>query len=154
MDRLFREGEYLYEQGRYKEAIREFKSILEFAPDNRFAQDYIKQAEKQLRVEAKQDKVGRKELKKPLEKSIKKELIAEERRRKLARRKQEILEKQRIKKLGQEDKKLKAIQEGQMIEADKKERMLQAMVENEEKTAAIAQAMAKAEEMRKARKER
>lgn len=51
-NRQFHQAKYLYENGRYKEAIIEFRKALEIFPDNIIVKDYIKNAEKNLRRES------------------------------------------------------------------------------------------------------
>lgn len=60
-------------------------------------------AEKEERLETREEQSGQEKFKKRLEKNIKKELAAEKRQQKLARKRQEKLEKQRIKKLRQRE---------------------------------------------------
>lgn len=52
MNVRFRRAESIYEQGEYKEAIKEFQKFLDLYPDNGLAKEYIKKANEKIRLKA------------------------------------------------------------------------------------------------------
>jgi len=51
MDRYFREGERLFSDGKYEQAIEKFEKFLDLYPNNTIVRDYIRKAKERLKKE-------------------------------------------------------------------------------------------------------